>query len=271
MQLPKVLVGLALGAVVGLVAAVGLGALDTAGRDAPSTESTPTSVVDVGEAAAGTLAAVKPWADPAEVIFETTVLIPDAFTVDSGVAALEYTLVPLAPVSGVSTSEDDHSVPVAVPDRWQLTTTSGEVVEVLVAEDAEIVRFEVEETATREDIASVRVVGWRIAAPVGERQTLPVAVGATAAFESGTKLIVETVLEQSTSTIVQVEVEQPDDPWREIFAGPVDPGWRVAGRQEGGLQFIWEGAGVPSVVDLVQETPTWVPMPTDLVVWAGDE
>jgi hypothetical protein len=213
------------------------------------------------------MAGTEPWVASGEVVFETTVLVPGGLAVDGGEASLEYTLQSLAPRSGLETAGEDEQAPIAFPEHWRLTTTSGEEIVSTVHEPTDGVRFDVAATLTLDDVARVDVTGWRLAVPVGSVREMAITAGSEADFGAGNVVVIDTVIEQTTSTIVQVDVLHPEDHWDEVFVAPVDPGWRVAGRQEGGLQFIWDGSEVPPVLTLQQESPTWVAVADEQPVW----
>ena len=110
-----------------------------------------------------------------------------------------------------------------------------------------------------------------MAVPNHQRITLDVVGGASGSFAGGTDVTVSTILEQSNSTIVLLDVDQPHDPWDRIGIDAADPDWRKAGRLEGGLQFIWGGSDVPPILVLEQSSPTWVPVEGDLMVFQGGD
>ncbi len=210
-----------------------------------------------------------PWIAAGEVQFESTILIPTEVAAEDGVVVLEFDLATLAPIEGAPDPLADGPVIDALPERWSLSTVSGGGTIETTDPGASSVRFNVRAGLLTEHIASVRLVGWRVAVPNHERIALDVVAGASGTFAGGTEVTVAIILEQSNPTIVQLDVDQPHDRWNRIEIDAADPGWRKAGRLDGGLQFIWEGLDVPPVLVLEQSSPTWVSVEGDLVVFRG--
>lgn len=216
-----------------------------------------------------TARATVPWITAGEVQFESTVLIPIEVVADDGVVVLEFDLATLAPREEAPEPFSDGPVIDALPERWALTTVSGGGTIETTDPGASSVRFDVRTRLLTEHIASVRLVGWRAAVPNHERIALDVVAGASGTFGGGSEVTVAIILEQSKSTIVQLDVDQPHNRWDRIEIDAAGPGWRKAGRLDGGLQFIWDGLDVPPVLVLEQSSPTWVSVEGDLVVFEG--
>ncbi len=212
-----------------------------------------------------------PWAEGG-VRFRSSVLTPVAFTVEDGVAELEFTVTPL---HWTALDDEGEPFPDAVPVRpehWELATATGTTYETSTVIDEGVVRFAVPEDTSIDDVAVVRVVGWRVAAPERSSVTVPLEPGERRTFPNGATAEIETVLEQANSTIVQLNSLLADDPWMAghslAFISVPDPGWRVGFRfnQSTNVQLIWEGAGAPDEVELVQEYPEWQPVAADTIV-----
>ena len=121
------------------------------------------------------------------------------------------------------------------------------------------------------EVASIILSGWRLAVPFGERVAIDIEEGATATTRQGT-VTIETVLEQSISTIVQIDFEHGGGSWVTTTAlRPVDATWRVSGRQGGGLQLIWEGDDAPTSVILEDSGFEMRPVVGEVVVYQGDD
>jgi len=221
------------------------------------------------ESAEPTIRPTVPWITAGEVQFESTVLIPVEVVADDGVVVLDFDLATLAPREGTSEPFSDGPVIDAFPERWALSTVSGGGTVQSTDPGASSVRFNVRTGLMTEHIASIRLVGWRVAVPNHERIALDVVAAVSDNFAGGTEVAVAIILEQSNSTIVQLDVDQPHDQWNRIDFDAVDPGWRKAGRLDGGLQFIWDGLDAPPVLVLEQSSPTWVPVEGDLIVFQG--
>lgn len=230
-------VGFLLGAVIVGIATMGLGEADPVASTTTVTTAAPADPV------------VEPWFEPGEIMLGATALLPRSLTIEDDTAYFDYDLVGLGP--SLHADEDtaeavgDHT---AAPERWLLRTVSGQSVEAESGPFATSVRFEL--PGPNEEVESVTLLGWRIGAPFGEQIELAIEAGASGTTRRGTATI-ETVLEQSVSTIVQINFDRVDDPWQaDVLLRPLDSHWRATWRQGGGLQLIWEGTDAPGVVVL---------------------
>ena len=173
-------------------------------------------------------------------------------------------------------------LPSVLPDTWELTTATGEVIEAASDPpranfvDAEpmvgvpdSIRFEVESEEDLREVTAVAVTGWRVAVPAETIVEMTGAGGATAQLHDGTVIVLDTILEQRTGTIVDFDLERPADPWRVAvdqgfgtsteFVG-AGPGWLRASSTIGGLglqggitgfQLVWSEATAPEVVRIL--------------------
>ncbi len=210
-----------------------------------------------------------PWLDGGAQ-FRSTVVRVEAFVVGDGAAVLEFELLPLHWTAGEEAADE---LPVQ-PEHWELRTASGLAYEATTALGAGAVRWDVPADLDAEDVSGVSVAGWRLAVPVASRVTLPVIPGGTARFSDGATLTIETVLEQTNSTIVQLASRRPDDPWSHTTMASLqvaDPGWRVGSRfgSSANIQLIWDGEGAPGQVELIQAYPVWRPLAEETLVIGG--
>lgn len=214
-------------------------------RSPSSTESTPAPAVSTTSSTLPVAAA--PFVEPGEVLIGSTALLPRGVEVEDGVAVFHYELAGIGPALPIDEDSEHHGDVLMVPERWQLTTTAGAVVESTVGPRNNSVRFDL--PSVDDTVDRIELVGWRVATPIGDRAELPIEKGAAGTFRSGTAVI-ETVLEQSTSTIVQIDFDRSGEDWQSGLLRPLEPGWRVTGRQGGGIQLIWDGDDVPVSVIL---------------------
>jgi hypothetical protein len=230
------------GLVVGVLIAPALGLLASDNADETSTTtSIPATTV------APTLA---PWFEPDEVAIGATFLLPRGLNVTDGFAYFDYELAGIAPtlVDDMEDLPEGTGEYAVMPELWELTTASGAVVEATTGPRDSSVRFEL--PIDEENVDSIRLVGWRVAVPFGERVEIPISSGATADLRRG-RVTVQTVLEQSVSTIAQIDFDPAGDSWDStVSLRPVETRWRVTGRQGGGLQLIWQGTDAPDSVIL---------------------
>ena len=261
MDRPKMIAG----AIAGILLAA-LGLVLFLPDDSPANGASAVSAADTTQPTTRTTV---PWITAGEVQFESTILIPTEIIAGDGVAILKFDLATLAPGAGTSEPFTDGPIIDALPERWTLSTFSGGETIETTDPGASSVRFDVRAGLLTEHIANVRLIGWRVAVPNHERLALDLIAGESGGFAGGTGITVATILEQSNPTIVQLDVDQPHDRWNRIRIDAVDPGWRKAGRLDGGIQFIWDGLDAPPVLVLEQSSPTWVPIEGDLPVFEG--
>lgn len=260
----RAVVGAVVGAMIALAALVIIDVWGSAGSgDAASSDTSPVTT--------STTAAPVPWITEDEIVFESTVLVPTSWDVTDGEVTLEYELASLSPAPERDGDTSQEPTVDALPDRWAITIVSGGGTIVETDPGASAVRFDMRSGLTAEHIESIRLIGWRAAVPVGERIALPIEEGATGEFRGGTTVSIATILEQANSLIVQLDVDQPYNEWNRVGIDAADPNWRESGRLEGGLQYIWDRGEPPAALELVQATPTWVPVEGSLVVFGGAE
>lgn len=254
----KASIGTIAGVVIALAALVLVDTSDPEQAGAPTSES----------AATTSTVPPSPWFSPNEIVFESTVLIPTDVAVDEGTVTLAFDLESLAPSSG--TSDEEPTVD-ALPERWGISTVSGGGTIVEIDPGATSVSFRLRSGIVLEHIESVDLIGWRTAVPVAERVVLELEPGAAATFAGGTTATIGRILEQTNSTVVQIAVDQPHSKWDRIGIDATDPGWRESGRSGGGVQYTWDRSEAPATIELVQSTPTWVPVDGVLAAHRRDE
>lgn len=190
---------------------------------------------------------VAPFLEAGEVLIDATAILPRSLAVEDEEVFFDYDLAGLGPTLGGHQDAQYPGDGTVVPERWVLTTTSGVVVEETTGPRDTSVRFALPNPG--DAVATIELTGWRVAIPLGERMELEIVRGASGAFRTGTATI-ETILEQRASTIVQIDLDHSGDNWSNEFLRPLEPGWRVSGMQDGGVQLIWDGEDAPSHVVL---------------------
>jgi len=233
----------ATGLVVGLLAVLLIGVLASRGDDMDAATTISTTVPETSAAPAD------PWIEEGEVMIGATAILPRSLNVDGDRVYFDYDLAGLSPYLGEgeeSTEQDTrYGDFMAMPERWLLTTENGAQIESTTGPFDTSVSFELPEGDAARSIA---LVGWRVAVPFGDRIELDIAAGETGEIRRGT-VNIETVLEQTVSTIVQIDFDGNGDSWdASVALRPIDTRWRVSGRQGGGLQLIWEGDNAPDTV-----------------------
>jgi hypothetical protein len=287
--------GIAIG-LAGGAALAGIG-LWLGARAAPA-GSPPVATVAAASTAAPAVTTVPeaPWTDGGGVRFESTVIIVDGLEIDEGAAVLDYRLIGLGNSGGFH--QGGAQLPSLLPDTWVLTTASGEVIDAVsdppranfadsepMVGVPDSIRFEPGGDQDLSDVAAVAVTGWRVAVPAETVVEMAGVTGATAELHDGTVIVLDTILEQRTGTIVDFDLERPPDPWRVAvdqgfgtsteFVG-AGTGWLRASSTIGGLgltggitgfQLVWGDSTAPEVVRIQSNIVSWEPILGELLVW----
>ena len=245
----------------GLVVGILLTAAGSFGLNRSSSAPSSTTEAPVAEQ---TVVEIKPWFEDEEIRFGPTVMLPRGLRTDDGTVVFEYEIGGLGPsLQGRDDIEPQGDV-VAAPERWLLTTVSGAQVEAMTSLRSEAVRFEL--AGPDEEIDTISVVDWRVASLFGDTVELPMERSASTTFRGGT-VTIETVLEQTVSTIVQLDVDSSGDDWQSPLLLPADSRWRWSGRQFGGVQLIWQGEDAPKTLSLEDVAFEWRPVSGEVVVY----
>jgi hypothetical protein len=220
-----------------------------------------------------------PWVADGEVRFESTVLLPQAMSVDGGVATLEYDLVTLGPMRpewvgmyDVLGAEREYGPVAAQPEEWVLVI-GDESIEGTPSVSGTSVRFKVSDDASLDDIVEVRLTRWRVAMPFYHIIEMPLVSGETMELPDGASMTVGHVFEQGNATVFVFDAQRPDDDFAGrpvgFYISPVSEGWRDV-LVEGGFQLVCEEPPAPASVLLRYTRPMWMPVDGDIVVWEGD-
>lgn len=212
-------------------------------------------------------AATEPSVESGEILVGATALLPRGLEIEEGVARFSYELVGLGPTLAAGEDAAVAGDVLTFPEFWVLTTSTGATVTSSTGPRADTVRFEL--PSPDAVVSQIEVVGWRRATPFGERVELPVEVGAAATFRSG-EAVIETVLEQRTSTIVQIGFEATQDEWGGGLLRAVNSGWRASGRSGGGVQLLWDGSDAPQSLILEDMGLEMRPVAVSAVVHSAD-
>ncbi len=243
-----------------------------------------TSEAEQAPAAPATTAKPQATAAPTTTIverdlrFESTVLDPRALSVDDGTATFEYEISSLGPeLTGVDqelTEYDAFSsetiVPVQ-PEHWRLVTEI-DTYEASTRLGATSVRFDVPDDLTLDQVAEVRLVGWRVVLPLEHVFDIAVVPGEREELPDGGWVEVAFALEQANGTLIKFNADHADDP----FASG-DVAWHIFTLPGSGWQRGWSDRGFQLSNDDVTEAPPsvglrytqsmWVPVEGDVVAW----
>lgn len=227
------------------------------------TGAAPRPTVPTSSAPTSTTAAT-PWFEPAEVLIDATAILPRSLDNDDGVVVFEYEVAGLSPAL-VEHEDSEHPGDVLVlPERWVLTTGNGATVEAVTGPQDRSVRFEL--GGSDDTVATIHLVGWRVATPFRDRVEMLVQPGASSSLRTGELRIIR-VLDQANSTIIQLDFEHTGGDWEfGELPDPLDPGWRLAGR-DGGFQLIWdEDDEVPEQIVLEDAAFEWRPVGGNILI-----
>jgi hypothetical protein len=260
------------------LAGLGIALAPNAGHTAPPTTS----------AAVATTIADAWWFSPAEsVVGPTAVLVQDV-EMDGSELVVRYELRDLAPeaIGRMRTLEESNPFfaspreePVVAPERWVLETVSGEYEGLSRSARTPAARFDVPDGFVIGTITGLRLESYRMRMPyVFDIEVEPIP-GTTYELDEGFSFTIVRVLEQSSTTILQIDYLTPSDdftagePTPVIISG-VGPEWlsynqRQAGGVFGGLQLIREGGDLPDTVTLRIRSTYWVPFETTTTIDLG--
>lgn len=238
------------------------------------------------------------WTEEGGIRFESTVVVVDDFVVEEDSAVLNYRLVALG--GGSQYFFGGASLPVVLPEEWELISESGNVVtatsdpprndvftEDIAAGLADSIRFEIEDGSEIGTVAAVRVTGWRVAVPIKTTAEVAGVSGSSATLFDGTIMSIQTILEQRTGALIDFDLSRPADPWRiaidQGFGASTEfvgdgPGWGRASATIGGtglsggitgFQLVWSEPTPPEVVRVRAKILTWQPRAGTVTVWSA--
>lgn len=169
------------------------------------------------------------WIDPHETPIGPAVLIPESLTVEDGEAIFRYRMETLAPAGRGLRFEDEDPIAVT-PESWTLITSSGEYPGATRVAGATAAYFAIDENFLLGAVTGLRIDGYRLRIPYTYTVDLPPVRGASVSIAENRTLSVATVLAQSTSLIVHLDLDQPLDEFghgagSEVQVTGVGPEW----------------------------------------------
>jgi len=225
----------------------------------PSADTTTTTVDE-------TASTTPPWYRQHETLVGTSAILPDALTVEGGEAVLHYQVLTIAPrPTGIIVVDENGNGPGAGvgPESWVIETTDGEYPGESRNSDVHEARFEVDDRFDVNKVTGIRITRYRMRVPYGYDVELLPQTGAMVTLDDGYSMSIATLLPQSVSFIVHLDMEHPMDlfstdpnPVRVNGAGPE---WTTATpRLSGGVQLVREGPEVPDPLVLRISSAYWV-------------
>lgn len=222
-------------------------------------------------------------------------IVPLAFDIADGVAVLDYEIVGLG---AADQTQFGVSLTAALPETWEIELRDGSTYGATVGpprmpdfRQAELTALEgsaritdLPDTATEEDVVDLRVAEWRLAAPVHEDHVISSEIGTTFSTFDGVTVTLDTIIEQTTGSILGFDVDGSADPWRTGERSPfgssntfdgVGPGWisatsTIGGTGRGGstgFQLRWSELEVPEVITVRYSAVAWTSLAGPLSLW----
>ena len=254
-----VLVGLVLGS------GAALGALFAFGEEeqAASTVATTTTAPE---------APVVTWVADGEIALGPAVMVIEGLTVEDGEAVLSYALFDLNPAVPGRLREPDWLTEVPLqrlseeaavaPEAWTLVTASGEIPGTTSGPRSRSARFSLPGGVLPE-VLGLRLDRYWIRLPYSYEVGVP--AEAVVGLDEGYSLSIGRVIEQTNSTIVQVDLAilggfaPAGDPGA-LLLSVLGEGWTfTSGRTSTGLQLVHEAGPLPDPIRFVARSASWVP------------
>jgi hypothetical protein len=254
-----VLVGLVLGS------GAALGALFAFGEEeqAASTVATTTTAPE---------APVVTWVADGEIALGPAVMVIEGLTVEDGEAVLSYALFDLNPAVPGRLREPDWLTEVPLqrlseeaavaPEAWTLVTASGEIPGTTSGPRSRSARFSLPGGVLPE-VLGLRLDRYWIRLPYSYEIGVP--AEAIVELDEGYSVSIGRVIEQTNSTIVQVDVALPGGfayggDFGALLLSVLGDGWSFSsGRTSTGLQLVHEAGPLPDPIRFTARSANWVP------------
>jgi hypothetical protein len=211
---------------------------------------------------------VPPAVAPAvPVLLGPTELVPIGLALEGREVVFSYELVDNAPPSAAFVFADTE-VPVVAPELWTLATAAGAIEGATANARAAAARFPVPEGFTLDQVSGVTLEAYRIRLPITIDVDLAWDATDPVAVDGSVAVGVRRVLEQASSTLVQLTVEDGGDAFTaaggafgaSFEAGPRvlgrGPGWTNVGPATGGVQLTFVG-DLPDPFGVTVTTSSW--------------
>jgi hypothetical protein len=212
------------------------------------------------------------WVANGEVALGPSVLVVEGLTVEDGEAVLSYALFDLNPAAPGRLREPDGLTEVPLqrlseeaavaPEAWTLLTAAGEIPGTTSGPRSRTARFSLPGGVLPE-VLGLRLDRYWIRLPYSYEIGVP--AEAAVALDEGYSLSIGRVIEQTDSTIVQVDLAIPGgfayggDPGA-LLLSVLGEGWTfTSGRTSTGLQLVHEAGPLPDPVRFTARSAYWVP------------
>lgn len=222
------------------------------------------------------------WVAEGEVALGPSVMVVEGLTVDDGEAVLSYALFDLNPVGPGRLRDPDGltTVPLqrlaeeaaVAPEAWTLITAGGEIQGTTSGPRSRTARFPLPGGVLPE-VLGLRLDRYWIRLPYSYEIGVP--AEATAAVDEGYSLSIGRVIEQTDSTIVQVDLAilggfaHGGDPGA-LLLSALGEGWTfTSGRTSTGLQLVHESGPLPDPIPFTARSAYWVPFDRPIEIDPG--
>jgi len=222
------------------------------------------------------------WVAAGEVALGPSVLVVEGLTVEGGEAVLAYSLFDLNPVAPGQLREPDGLTDVPLqrlteeaavaPEAWTLITAAGDIPGTTSGPRSRTARFSLPGGAMPE-VLGLRLDRYWIRLPYSYEIGVP--AEAVIELDEAYSLSIGRVIEQSNSTIVQIDLAIPGgfafggDPGA-LLLSVLGDGWTfTSGRTSTGLQLVHEAGPLPNPIRFPARSAYWVPFDRPIAIDPG--
>jgi hypothetical protein len=203
------------------------------------------------------------WVSPSETRLGPAAVIPSGLQLEGGRMLFTYEIERLAPSAGESVDPDFEALPPAAPASFTLTYAGGTTTARVVA-PGQAGWFDVPEGITLDQVESIEITSYWLAAPAGYHIQLSPGSGAWVDIAPGVRARILQVVEQAENRLVIVELADEGGRAESLSIAGEGRDWQsssysMAGGQRWTLDF--RGETLPDPVTLVVRGVSWLEVP----------
>lgn len=242
---------------------------------APTTPTAPTTSTTVA-APAGPV-----WYDPHETLVGPAVVVLESLVRDEDTLVLTYRVEAITPAREGIVFEEETGAPVG-PEVFTLVFADGsELTSAAARIDSTAVTFDVTADSTPDDVTEIRIDRYWLRIPHDSDFELPASRGASFQVDELITISVEAVVEQASSTIVNLGTTRGSSAFISarnpiVWVTGRGPGWSSTIRQSGagiggstGIQLNFSGETLPDPMPLTVSAPQWIPYDDPITLDVG--
>lgn len=212
------------------------------------------------------------WVAAGEIALGPAVMVMEGLTVEDGEAILSYALFDLSPVAPGRLRDPDWLTEVPLqrlseeaavaPEAWTLITAAGEIPGTTSGPRSRTARFSLPGGVLPE-VLGLRLDRYWIRLPYSYEIAVPAET--VVELDEGYSLSIGRVIEQTNSTLVQVDVALPGGfayagDFGALLLSVLGEGWTFSsGRTSTGLQLVHEAGPLPDPMRFTARSANWVP------------